>query len=154
MPTYHPIQIRFIRQVRGSHADTNPNRDDILNITRIGENSLRLSYTEKSEDGVITDIMNYSQQQTMSYMYRLLWLLSMDSDPFQSVQFFLPGYPTFLVLSSAIQRNVPQILDIVFSVCLSWPAVGRVPEVDRTSTHSILGQPGVTVQQQQDQEMP
>jgi hypothetical protein len=160
MPTYHPIQIRFIRQVRGSYADANPNRDDILTITRIGENSLRLSYTEKSEDGVITDIMNYSQQQTMSYMYRLLWLLSMDSDPFQSVQFFLPGYPTFLVLSSAIQRNVPQILDIVFSVCLSWPTVGQQrSETARTSTHSILGQPGVTVQQQQqqrqlDQEMP
>ena len=134
--------------IQYGYADTNPNRDDILNITRMGENALRLSYTEKSEDGVIVDVMNFTQQQTMSYMYRLLWLLSMDSDPFQSVQFFLPGYPTFLVLSSAIQQNVPQILDIVFSVCLTWPAAGTRPEVGRTSSHSILGQPGVTVQQQ------
>ena len=154
MPSYHAIQIRFIRQVRGEYADSNPNRDDILTITRMGENALRLCYTEKSEDGSIVDVMNYTQQQTMSYMYRLLWLLNMDSDPFQSVQFFLPGYPTFLVLSSAIQRSVPQILDIVFSVCLSWPAASQRPDTGRTSTHSILASPGVTVlpQEQQQQE--
>ena len=149
MPSYHQIQIRFIRQVRGEYADSNPNRDDILTITRMGENALRLCYTEKSEDGAVVDIMNYTQQQTMSYMYRLLWLLSMDSDPFQSVQFFLPGYPTFLVLTRMITQNVPQILDIIFSVCLTWPSISQRPEVGRTSTHAILGQPGVTVQEEE-----
>jgi hypothetical protein len=135
MPTPHQIQIRFIRQVRGSCAD--PHRDDILTITRQGDNSMRLVYTEKSEDEPIIDVMNYTHHQTMAYMYRVLWLLTMDNDPFASVQFFLPGYPTFLITTAAIMNNSSQILDIIFSVCLSWPAAGTRLDAARTSTHTI-----------------
>jgi len=151
MPT-HQIQIRFIRQVRGQFAEINPLRDDILTIARQGENALRLVYTEKSEDGPVVDVMNFSQQQTMSYICRVLWLLGMDADPFQSVQFFLPGYPTFLITTNAIMHNVPQIIDIIYSVCLSWPAAGNRLDAARSSSHSILNQPGVTVEQQQRQQ--
>ena len=149
MPTPHQIQIRFIRQVRGSYAEPNPHRDDILTITRQGDNSLRLVYTERSEDDPVIDVMNYTHQQTMSYMYRVLWLLTMDNDPFASVQFFIPGYPTFLITTNSIMNNSSQLLDIIFSACLSWPTAGTRLDAARTSTHGILAQPGVSVQQQQ-----
>jgi len=145
MPQYHAIQIRFIRRVARGRAETDPERDDILLMTRQGENSIKLVYTEKNDDGPVTDVMMYSHQQMLSYLYRAFWLLALDDDPFQSVQLFLPGYPTCLILVSSIKDNMARILDLIYSVCLTWPIVGANRTEGRTSRHSLLDQPGVTV---------
>jgi len=146
MPQYHSIQIRFIRRVARGRAETDPERDDILLMTRQGENSIKLVYTEKNDDGPVTDVMTYNHQQMLSYLYRAFWLLTLDEDPFQSVQLFLPGYPTCLILVTAIKENMARILDLIYSVCLTWPTIGaHRSEQVRTSRHSLLDQPGVTV---------
>jgi hypothetical protein len=142
---HRSIHIRFIRRTTNGGAAHNPATDDILTITRIGENSVRLKYTEKSDVGVIHDIMHYSYHQMMAYLYRVLWLLGLDEDPFQSVQFFVPGYPTVLILATNIKQNVTHILDLIFSTCIAWPTIGAYnQEEERTGTHVLFSQPGVS----------
>jgi len=95
-------------------------------ISRVGDNSLRLSYTEKNDDGAIVDIINYSYHQAISYVYRVLWFLGLDEDPFQSVQFFLPGYPTCLILVKEVKPIIPQLLETIYSLFTMWPVTGVV----------------------------
>ena len=144
MPQHHQIQVRFIRRRPNGEAETDHSRDDILVISRVGDNSVRLSYTERNADGSVVDIMNYTHHQAISYMYRVLWFLGLDEDPFQSVQFFLPGYPTCLVLVKNVKSIIPQLLESFYSVFQMWPATG----VDRTgherrSVHSLPDHPGI-----------
>lgn len=113
----------------------NPATDDLLKIIKLGENSVRCLYTEKSADSRTCDTMIFTYQQLMAYLYRIFFLLGLDEDPFKSVQFFIPGYPTVLVEVTALQRHLPQIMEIMTATCWSWPSVGRAPaEPAPTST--------------------
>ena len=137
-PAFNDIQVRFIRRVHGDTADTNPNRDDILKLSRKENNLFRLTYTEKSEDGVVVDVMYYSYQEVISYFYRIFWLLKLDEDPFRSVQFFIPGYPVYLVHVDAIKDNMSYLLEIIMATCWSWPeSSAELNEPERVSSHRI-----------------
>jgi len=141
MPRHHEIQIRFIRRLANGTADPNPARDDILRITSLGENSLRAVYTERSEDVAVVDITTCTTQQLLAYLYRAFWATSLDEDPFQSVQLFVPGFPTFIIEVATLKHNIPSILDLVMSVCWNWPTVGNpdyVSAPERYSSH-LLG---------------
>ena len=118
--------LRFLRRAANGAARMNPATDDLLKISKLGENSVRCIYTEKSdgETTIDTIIMNY--QQLLAYLYRIFFLLGLDDDPFQSVQFFIPGYPTVLIQVSALRQHLPQIIEIMCSTCWSWPNVGRI----------------------------
>lgn len=134
MPRNREIQVRFIR----FHTDST--RDDILRITRLAENSNRIVYTEKSDNSDVVDILTCTNHQLLSYLYRVFWLTTLDEDPFKSVQFFIPGFPTFLVSVAALKQNTPSILDLVISICWNWPVIGcaeynRTPE--RVGMHSF-----------------
>jgi len=132
MPRYHDIQLRFIR--KGENAS--PSTDDILRIQRLTENSYRVVYTEKSGDGTYIDIITLTNQALLSYLYRIFWLVGLDADPFQSVQLFVPGYPTCLVKAADIKTNVPNMLDILINNCWNWPIVGSDRgDVPRSSSH-------------------
>ncbi len=104
----------------------NPATDDTLRISKLGENSVRTIYIEKSGDGAVIDtsLMNY--QGLMAYLYRVFYLLGLDEDPFASVQFFIPGYPTILIEVATLHANVNTLMELVMSTCWSWPAVGRL----------------------------
>lgn len=125
MPTYHDIHIRFIRRRQGGVAEENPLLDDILRITKLGENNLRVTYTERSEDGTMSDSMLMGYQRFLHYVWRLLWLLSVDADPFQSVQLMIPGYPVVLIPVSTMTQNMTTIMDILLTTCWQWPVVRR-----------------------------
>jgi hypothetical protein len=118
MPNYHDIEIRFVRK-----AILNK-QDDVLRITHVGENSLRLIYTEWSDDGPTVDIMTYKTNQLIAYLYRVFWLLGLDEDPFESVQFFVPGYPSFIIPIRVVKENASHLLDLVVATCSEWPRVG------------------------------
>ena len=146
MPAHHTLQVRFLRRVQGGGAESDGSRDDIIHISKLGENSLRLSYTERSDDGAVVDVMNFTYQQALTYMHRALWLVSLDEDPFQSVQCFIPGFPTFLVQVTTLKENMTSILELFYSVFMAWPAVG-VERADgvRTARHFLmLERPGVS----------
>ena len=145
MPRHHEIQIRFIRRLENGTAEPDSTRDDILRISRLDINSLRVVYTEKSDMKSVVDITLCTNQQLLAYLYRVFWATGLDEDPFKSVQFFIPGYPTFLFEVSTLKQQMPTILDLVMSLCWNWPTIGNpnyngAPE--RTSSHSLwVGSP-------------
>jgi hypothetical protein len=124
MARHRCITLYFSRVTRnGSQA--NPEHDDSLRIYKNSENNIRMIYTDRSEESApYIDVMNVNYQQMMLYLYRLFWLLAMDSDPFHSVQLFIPGYPTVLMPVAAIQANINQLMDLLGSTCIAWPAIG------------------------------
>lgn len=133
MPRHRTIDIRFIRRGQAS-----PSRDDTIRIMRVGENSNRIVYTEHSNDIATVDVMTLTNQQLLSYMYRVFWLTNLDEDPFQYVQFFIPGYPTSIMTIPVLRQNIPTALDLITSTFLNWPIVGQVrDEPVRQSCHSL-----------------
>jgi len=132
MLNHHKIQLRFIRETR--EAD-DAQRDDILNIVHQQDNLLRFTYSERSDDDSIeTDTNTFTHQDAVSYLYRMFWITSIDEDPFRSVQFFIPGFPTFLMSVAAVKQNMNNILDLFFSVFRAWPAVSN-EEMDERRIH-------------------
>lgn len=126
MPATHAIQIRFLRRAPNGAIEENSLRDDLLLIHKLGENSLRVTYTERTEDGALSDTTTMTYQKMLHYVSRVLWLLGLDSDPFHSVQVMIPGYPTVLVPIARIQEQAVMILDLLVNTCWHWPAAARV----------------------------
>jgi hypothetical protein len=120
MPGHHNIELRFLRSPTSSVAD-----DDILKIVKLGENSVRIIYTEKSSDGTMIDVFTMTYTQLMAYLCRVFLLLGLDNDPFTSVNIAVPGYPIVLLSVSRLQQNIPHILEILMATCQSWPVIGR-----------------------------
>jgi len=124
MPRYREAQIRFIRRKNNGGAETNPLRDDVLRISRLGVNAVRVVYTERTDDAPVVDVLTCNNYSLLSYLYRLFWLTTLDEDPFKSVQFFIPGFPTFLLEVATLKQHVPYILELVISLCWNWPTIG------------------------------
>jgi hypothetical protein len=141
MPTTHTIQLRFIRRSTAGTPEPNSALDDILLIHKLGENNLRVTYTERTEDGELADTTVMTYQKMIHYVSRILWLLSMDSDPFFSVQVMIPGYPTVLIPVSRIQEQSVMILDLLLNTCWHWPAAGRVTPLNTTNRTRIAADP-------------
>jgi len=134
MPRHRQIQIRFIRK----GAVANSGSDDILKVNKIGENSLRLAYSERNKYDTFTDFLTVSYAQFIAYIYRTITLLTLDEDPFQSVQFFVPGYPTLLLGVDSLKENTGYILDMLTNTLSNWPTASRFNEPDGPlSSHSL-----------------
>jgi hypothetical protein len=126
---HHPILIHFIRRTPNGTAQTDARLDDTLRIQKIGENNVRVLYTERTEDGALVDITMMTYQKLTHYLYRIFWMLSLDEDPFQSVQFAVPGYPTTLVRVDTLRGQLGSIMDVLATTMVHWPTIGR-PETD------------------------
>jgi hypothetical protein len=144
MPSAHSIQLRFIRRTSNGLAENDPLLDDLLVIHKLGENNLRITYTERTIDGEISDTTLMTYQRMIHYVSRILWLLSLDSDPFNSVQVMVPGYPTVLILVSRIQEQAITILDLLANTCWHWPAAGRVRPLNSLRRTRLAAEPTVT----------
>jgi hypothetical protein len=140
MPTTHAIQLRFIRRTVDGTPESNSALDDQLIIHKLGENHLRVTYTERTEDGALTDTTMMTYQKMIHYVSRILWLLALDSDPFYSVQLMIPGYPTVLVLVSRLQEQAVMILDLLVNTCWHWPAAGRPPTLATPNRTRLAGE--------------
>jgi hypothetical protein len=121
----HPIIVRILRK---DHTEQMPEFDDTIMIKKLTENRLRVTYTEKSGDEPIVDISYMGYQQFMIYMHRVLFLLVIDNDPFLSVQFMMPGYPSTLVTIPNLKERMTPLLEILWSTCVNWPTTGNVPD--------------------------
>jgi hypothetical protein len=120
MPNHHAIQLRFIRETRD--VEDEAQRDDLLKIVHQQDNLLRFTYSERIDEPV-DDTNTFTHQDAVSYLYRLFWITGIDEDPFRSVQFFIPGFPSFLLTVATVKQNLNSILDLFFSVFRAWPAI-------------------------------
>jgi hypothetical protein len=135
MPTHHQITLRFVRKGDGPGSTSPPSDDDVLRVVKLGENSVRVIYTERSTDGTTIDTMQFTYSQLIGYLHRVFWLLSMDDDPFESVNIALPGHPVVLLRVTTLQKNMASLLELFLNTCYTWPAIGRA-EVADTQTPS------------------
>jgi hypothetical protein len=127
MPAHTDISLRFLR--RSFHdSDNAPCTDDILTVQKITENQVRATYRERcpasGEQTIDTQLMSY--QQLFAYLCRIFWTMGIDEDPFKSVQFNIPGHPCFLISVESLKTNQWAIMELLMSVCWSWPGVGRI----------------------------
>lgn len=146
MPSVHAIQLRFIRRsaVVTGNPEENPAHDDILVIQKLGENNLRVTYTERTVDGELADTTVMTYQKMIHYVSRILWLLGLDSDPFFSVQVMIPGYPTVLIPVARIQEQAVIILDLLLNTCWHWPLPGRAAALNTPNRTRAAADPLVT----------
>ncbi len=141
-PPHHPIYIHFIRRTANGLAQTDSRLDDTLTVQKLGENNVRVTYTERSEDGRIVDTTLMTYQKLIHYLYRIFWMLSLDEDPFQSVQLIVPGYPTTLVRVDAMRAQLGGVMDVLINTMWQWPTIGRVEEdavEGRRDGHLVTG---------------
>ena len=115
----HPISVRILRR---DHKEQMPEFDDCITIRKLTENRIKVTYVEKSGDEPIVDISYMGYQQLMIYIYRVLFLLVIDNDPFLSVQFIFPGYPSTLITIPNLKDRIPTMMELVWSTCVSWPS--------------------------------
>jgi hypothetical protein len=125
MPAHHNIILRFIRKGEHPGSTSPPSEDDIIRISKLGENSVRVIYTEKSTDGSIIDTMQFSYAHVIAYLHRVFWLLSMDEDPFETVNIAIPAHPVVIIRVETLQKNIPYLLELIMNTCYAWPAIGR-----------------------------
>lgn len=121
MPTYHPISLRFIRKTR---LDS-PRMDDELQIKKLGENNLRVLYVDSSEEGQLRDVTHMTYHKLLHYITRIMWLLTVDTDPFISVQVNIPGFPVTLIPVAALQTSMMPLMDILINTCWQWPVLAE-----------------------------
>lgn len=137
-PGRRDIQIRFIRRMPDGTADTNTGRNDLLRISYLNENSKRIIYIERGSEYAAIDLVVCDNQQLLAYLYRLLWLTSLDEDPFHSVRFYIPGFPSMAMSVATVQAYVPNLLDIILSLCWHWPTIGYSPSSpERIAQHLV-----------------
>jgi hypothetical protein len=145
-PPHHPIYIHFIRRTANGRAQTDSRLDDTLQVQKLGENNVRVTYTERSEDGRIIDTTLMTYQRLIHYLYRIFWMLSLDEDPFQSVQLIVPGYPTTLIRVDTLRAQLGGVMDVLVNALWHWPTIGR-PDGDtdngaRRDIHLVAGAAG------------
>ncbi|NDE15068.1 hypothetical protein EBZ80_09080 [bacterium] len=138
MPGHHPIDIRFIRRRSNDRAEANPQFDDILKIHKLGENNLRVTYVEQTEDGVMRDTTMMTYQKLVHYLLRVFWMLSIDEDPFQSVQLIIPAHPQILIGVSTLQTHLPVLLEIIVGTCWHWPVISRREMQPQPQSQSVI----------------
>ncbi len=117
MKPYREIKVHFLREGQPSSSD------DLLVVRKIGDNTVRVQYTENFGSANVSEYIILNYNQYLNYMYRLLNLLTLDDDPFQSVQFMIPTYPSVLFHVTHIHAKMNMILEWLGNICNSWPRV-------------------------------
>lgn len=114
---FPPITLRFLRKGDTSRSST----DDIFSIykTRAGYN---LVYND--QDGEVkTYTRDLTQQQVIQRLSNALRLLTVDEDPFLSVQLIVPNAPSVLVGVKRLDSSTRDLFyDTVEAAMEEWPS--------------------------------
>ena len=122
---FNPITIRILRR---HHTEQRPEFDDKITVTKLTENRLKVVYVEKSGLEPIVDVAYMGYYQFLTYINRILYLLILDDDPFLSIQFMVPMYPSILVEVPNLKYRLMQILEFLWSACFTWPSARNLSE--------------------------
>lgn len=117
-----PIMIRVIRSMEAT------NSDDVIKITpkkATGENGEKLfTITYNDQDSSVnTKMKKMDEDAVMQYLSNFLRLLSVDEEPFESVQFTFPTLPTVLVTPKNLTSQTRELVyETVETMVANWPA--------------------------------
>jgi len=117
-----PIMIRVIRSMEATDSD------DVIKITpkaATGENGEKLftiTYNDQ-QSSVNTKMKKMDEDAVLQYLSNFLRLLSVDEEPFESVQFTFPTLPTVLVTPKNLTSQTRELVyEAVETMVANWPA--------------------------------
>ena len=106
--------------------------DDTVTIRR-EDNNLRVTYKDK-QNGIYTQASLLLTNTSLgSYISNLGYLCMVDDEPFRSIQFNFPGFPSFMATPKSLKDTDTQamLVDIANIVSESWfadhPSKGAMP---------------------------
>ena len=110
--TTNKISLRFIRDTNDS------NRDDILSISPTEDfNIMEMKFEDKH--GNFISKTRITESDLRNYFTAVLPLLKYDADPYKSVQFFFPQFPSVLIntpdLSDYLNSNVMKMVEMTYN---------------------------------------
>ena len=113
-PLKQTMQVRFIRSKSGSN-------DDIVNITQNSDDSYNIIYQDKQAN-VKSATLSVPRVAVMNFLSMSLRLLTVDEEPFESIQFTLPSMPTVLVSPKNLTSQTRDLIyDSVEATMNYWP---------------------------------
>jgi hypothetical protein len=114
-----PIQIRCLRTA------VNKGNDDVINITKKSDDSYSITYFDQ-EALVKSKTQNVDRAGVVNFLSMTLRLLTVDEEPFHSVQFTLPSMPTIMVSPENLSSQTRDLIyDSVEATMNNWPAYVR-----------------------------
>ena len=116
-----PIMIRVIRSMEAKDSD------DVIKITpkkatdENGEKLFTVTYNDQ-DSSVNTKMKKMDEAAVMQYLSNFLRLLSVDEEPFESVQFTFPTLPTVLVTPKNLTSQTRELVyETVETMVANWP---------------------------------
>lgn len=108
------IEVRFLRSLKGSD-------DDVVSITQVSADSYNIIYRDKQAD-VKSKTLAVPRSAVMSFLSMSLRMLTIDEEPFESVQFTLPSMPTIMVSPKNLTSQTRDLIyDSVEATMDYWP---------------------------------
>jgi hypothetical protein len=116
-----PIMIRVIRSMEATDSD------DVIKITpkkgtdENGEKLFTITYNDQ-DSSVNTKMKKMDESAVLQYLSNFLRLLTVDEEPFESVQFTFPTLPTVLVTPKNLTSQTRDLVyDTVETMVANWP---------------------------------
>lgn len=116
-PRKQAIQVRFIRSMNSKNGSD----DDIVSITQVSEDSYNINYNDK-EANLKTKTHSVPRAGVISFLSMTLRMLSVDEEPFETIQFTLPSMPTILISPENLTSQTRDLIyDSVEATMNYWP---------------------------------
>jgi hypothetical protein len=116
-----PIMIRVIRSLEAN------DRDDVIKITpkkatdENGDKLFTITYNDQ-DSSFSTKVKKMDEGAVLQYLSNFLRLLTVDEEPFESVQFTFPTLPTVLVTPKNLTSQTRELVyDTVETMVANWP---------------------------------
>jgi hypothetical protein len=116
-----PIMIRVIRSLEAN------DRDDVIKITpkkatdENGDKLFTITYNDQ-DSSFSTKVKKMDEGAVLQYLSNFLRLLTIDEEPFESVQFTFPTLPTVLVTPKNLTSQTRELVyDTVETMVANWP---------------------------------
>lgn len=108
-----------------------PSQDNTVTIQYLTENSFIVTF--RDPDVRLSHLMTYTAVGLHTYIRSLLTLLRRDTDPFESIQFIFPGFPSVLYTMERLKSEslCDSLMDLVHLTVHSWPVYPEAAENDK-----------------------
>jgi hypothetical protein len=115
---FEPIALRFVRK------NYEEDKDDIVKIRKSGS---KYSYSYKDGDSIPypkARVCHLTRDELMKMLSNTLRLLSIDEEPFKSVQLFVPNMPVTLLSPKNLTAQTRELIyDTIDMTLDNWPSV-------------------------------
>lgn len=120
-PAYASIQFRLLRDT--DMSTKGGKTDDILSILKAGDDLYTVVYNDQHSD-VKTRTNNLTQTQVTKFLSNMFRLLTVDDEPFETIQVILPGLPSIMVSPENLTSQTRDLIyDSVEMTMGSWPTI-------------------------------